>query len=136
MTSLYVDFDEWCEESGIGAEEDGGAWSYRGTSIYNFELREIRIAPFPMSITKEVPFDVVRGQTVYIVLARYSTGDSFGNSEGHGCIVGIYKNEKDAQAIIDSVSDETYYEKVEKYPPWKGYFESLQDIFVESKVVM
>jgi uncharacterized membrane protein len=30
MTSLYVDFDEWCEESGIGAEEDGGAWSYRG----------------------------------------------------------------------------------------------------------
>lgn len=62
---------------------------------------------------------------VYIVLVRYSSGDTFGRSFGNGHIVGVYGTQDEAQLIVDQIEANTYTGQ-NGYVPWKGYFERFE----------
>jgi hypothetical protein len=116
---LYVTYSER-RSGGICGEEQ---YSRRSDTIIDFQLNSVSYQepedwykePFEIDCT-EIP------QIVYVVLVRYGSGDSFGQSYGHGQIEGVYLSEDEAQKIVESIRKETYT----GYSPWIGYFNSLE----------
>lgn len=95
------------------------------------------------SITEsiEVPFDVGPGDTVYPVIVRYSTGSTFGRTDGLSTVIGAWRTydqaveaERLARAATGfdyvTVGSQTFYTGT-----WIGYFEYLEDVIIESEVV-
>lgn len=93
------------------------------------------------------------GKTMYVVCAFYDTGDSFGSTENCLCLVSLQEHFQDAQAILRACESDykAYQEKgTWDYKPlsvvlpaagkteevytgmWKGYFERLRELRVET----
>lgn len=90
----------------------------------------------------EFELDVEPGDTVYVVVVRYGTGDTFGNDGGQVDVFEVFDTPDDAELFKMQVDEwasddgringgmsrweETYNGK--KYHiPWRGYFEWFQD---------
>ena len=65
---------------------------------------------------------------VYVVIVRYTTGDSFGITHGAWCVEGVYAEKDEANKVYKSILDNTY----EGYKEWEGYFEHLESAQVET----
>lgn len=65
----------------------------------------------------------------FVIAVIYSTGNTFGRSEGHISIVDICESLGDAEEIITQIKDKKYNEK--GYNDWEGYFENLTDVYAE-----
>lgn len=84
--------------------------------------------------------DFVAGDTIYLVIAVWSTGDSFGHDEG-ACseVFGAFKTNAEAEdfarvlASKEKITVEGSYYSL--YRPWDGYFEHLNSIEVYPFVV-
>lgn len=99
--------------------------------------------------TVSVPFDVPVGTTVYPVYAIWSSGDSFGHDDrGHFEFIDVFTTEQKAKDCIKSLNgDDRDGEKytcsyiredgarIQFSRPWVGYFESLDELTYEFKVV-
>lgn len=77
---------------------------------------------------------VKKGDTVYVVVVKYGTGDTFSHSEGNAYIEGVYQYKGQASKVVEDINTKAYC-KLGKYPPWIGYFESLDDVLIEERVV-
>ena len=124
---LFVTYDEYCAEV---IEDDGEQYGWRHdryeASIERvYADREEFSTPYYESF--EVECDEVP-EKVYVVYARYSTGSTFGRSEGRLAIEGVYLTRDEAKAVVKSVNDGKY----KGYAPWEGYFETLESIDWES----
>jgi len=75
--------------------------------------------------------DKKRGTKLYIVVVRYSTGSTFGQSNGCSYFEGIYNTAEEAGAISDSI----YKNKYLGYRPWHGYFERLEDVEIHERII-
>ena len=85
----------------------------------------------------DVAFVPERGKEYFVVYVIYSTGSTFGRSEGVHKIIDVLKNEEDANVIKDIIEigakndSDRWHEEVQKtikttwdgYCSWKGYFE-------------
>jgi hypothetical protein len=97
-----------------------------------------------------VPFEVKRGDKVWVVSAIYSTGDSFGTDDSACCeYIDAFLDKSKADACREvvlekSVKDRRNFnndsvkwiredgsESVLQYAPWNGYFESLDEVRCE-----
>jgi hypothetical protein len=65
------------------------------------------------------------GKKVYVVIVRYSTGDTFSRTNGQWLVIGAYLDKEKAEAICKSIEDNTYEET---HQPWQGYFEFLEGV--------
>lgn len=81
------------------------------------------------------------GDTVHLVVAVYSTGDSFGNDDG-ACVEMISAHKEESNAIVAEglvthatgpVDLPDGYKLT--YLPWKGYFESLDYVTIVTRVL-
>jgi hypothetical protein len=100
-------------------------------------------------VTDEIDtsFDAKVGDWVYPVIVIYSTGNTFGRSDGNVVVAGIYNSPEKAQEVKQTIlRDSTqnphgfgYLEipgEPQIYPgTWKGYFEHLEDVRIEMEVV-
>jgi hypothetical protein len=123
--------DEW------GADDTNTSWSLRGIMLSDTDGQHALPADFPVEI----------GETVYVVYAIYSTGDSFHHADGeylevlsfHKDSARAYRNKAAAEGPRKDRHDMTIEfdsgAKVQRYCPWDGYFESLDRVDVESFVV-
>ncbi|TXH17102.1 MAG: hypothetical protein E6R03_04435 [Hyphomicrobiaceae bacterium] len=69
----------------------------------------------------------------YLVVARYSDGDTFSHTYGYVHAIRAFANEKDA----DELSRLVYADKADiGYKPWKGYFSGLDSVEVLELPVM
>lgn len=89
-----------------------------------------------------------KNKTYWLVYVNYSTGDSFHCETGCICFVDVLEDANDAEYLArvledDSKKDNYDYKPLKvKFPSgmekeictstWKGYFESIEDIHVES----
>ncbi len=125
--------------------EQFGDWesrsTYQGCRVFTGDYSN---GPANYRGSKEVDFEVKPGMVVYPVLVIYGTGDSFGHSSGNVHLVDVFDNAEKArgleQAIRESAQEaykyELTYEGKEYYAGyWTGYFESLEDVIVETEVV-
>lgn len=79
------------------------------------------------------------GDTVYAVIVRYSTGDTFGREEGLAICLDVFSDKERAEELAQAAQDTDEFRMtvndVEYYVSWVGYFESLEDVSVETLVV-
>jgi hypothetical protein len=88
-----------------------------------------------------VDFDVAPGDMVYVLSMIYSTGDTFGRSDGNGEILWVFKDRARAMAAREvwaKACQENYVYSVQfetdsgttatMHNPAAGYFEQLQDL--------
>lgn len=87
-----------------------------------------------------VGLDVEPGDDIFVVVARYSSGDTFGSSDGHVAIFDAFKTYDEAWKLQRAVAgtnnqertgaiDKSFYLSYDgrKYwLPWVGYFENFE----------
>lgn len=129
--TLYVEYDE--EVSSVISDTQGEDGPYSGfrEDVYDYSIGSVKINK-PKSYQYEEMIlqtnDTVLPSTVYVVIVRYSTGDTFSHSSGRGTIEGVYETEGEANKIKNAINTDQY----KGYASWKGYFESLEDCYVEA----
>lgn len=124
-------------------------FSYNGIDVYASDDEDPnRISSFYSDL---FDVDVSPGDEVFVVLCRYSTGDTFGNDGGRVSVMGVFKDSHYAEMVRHQLEtpesegkpysfSKTYaYSKtidgVEYYIPWSGYFEQLESLFIERAIV-
>ncbi len=88
-----------------------------------------------------VDFEPKKGQKVFAVIPRYTSGGTFGTTRGYYTVFGIYSTEENANEMKDFLNLEyKAYKSGERiqnsYRPWMGYFESLNDIEIHELTVV
>lgn len=123
---LYIDYSEYI--TGGEAIGDGPFCDHED------EYREVYLngvyrsmdspkAPFFYD-SKEVAEETFKKDTVYLVVVRYTTGNTFGTIHGAWHIEGIYPDAAQAAIACRKIEDGTY----QGYKPWDGYFERLENV--------
>lgn len=128
--------DEWSAESTDANVSFRGVKKTEPRNTYNYE-----------SLTP--PIELEYDKTYFIVWAKYSTGDSFGRYGGKYEAIDIFTDEKMAEACRhQAIHDESCKDKwgyihsykytrqngevIKQSRPWSGYFENLDDVYIES----
>jgi hypothetical protein len=132
---LLVDsFSEMTREADPDDEWD------RGDSYTQWNVTGLKLDTKDSRRALPVDEDVEVGQTLYAVYAIYSTGDTFGHDEG-ACIELVSLHKTEEITLRNVIAIETGYkesgslmieldngEKISRYCPWDGYFESLDSV--------
>jgi hypothetical protein len=142
---------DWCEYvyQTEEAEDTDEPYSWRGTTnteASDFSARYVEGEGNPyrgMIYPGGFDSDARPGDTVYAVILRYSTGDTFGREDGQTICLDVFSSKELAEGLVQAVRDHEdngyefrmHYEGREYYTSWVGHFESLEDVFVETLVV-
>ena len=143
MDKLFVEINNPCVHD-YREPVQWGDWSrqsiYGGVRVFTGDYSN---DPANYRGAVDVDFEVTPGMIVYPVLVQYGTGDTFGYSSGEITLVAVFDDAQKAldlqQAIRNQTKDRSYSITVngkEYYTAtWTGYFESLEDVIVETEVV-
>jgi hypothetical protein len=138
MTELYLTYNE-SRSGGYPLSEE--RWSDREPEHIDFDVRRLYLdrdnARTWQIETLEVDFDVSLGDAVYLVIVRYTDGDTFGYRSGNWHIEGVYKTIEEADEVRSAINKETYTHEQSNHGwlPWVGYFEHLENVDVYPMVV-
>lgn len=143
---IYVDYKETVEDQQFD-QGDGGRWDYSWSKTMSFETLGVSLTK-PEGYdyeTFEVDFEVEAGEEIYTLTVIYSDGDTFGHSCGNGEVVWVFKSEEKAKEAEQLFWDnrKSYSIKFESERgetislsnPGSGYFETLDEVRIESFVV-
>lgn len=128
---LYFTYDE--RSTGgedINPEEE---WSDRTPTTIEVRFREFYRTPpahrfFYDSV--EVDEDTFNSDEAYLAVVRYSTGDTFGHTDGAWHIVGAANSVKKAEEMLQIALNSK-----DSYKPWEGYFERFERTEIERLIV-
>ena len=151
---LHVGYDSW-HTSGGEAENPNDRWSSRTDSHYDSEVfgvfKSKESSKAIMWETFEVTEEIYNSNKLFLITVTYSSGDTFGHSEGHIKIADYATTYEAACEIKDIIihndkakrNNKYSYNKKEmmkeiKYEPrvcgyisWDGYFKSLTSISID-----
>jgi len=136
--TVYVTYNEHCDrviEDTLGHD---GPWSGFREDHYSFSLGGV----YEKCPSCDTPYwdevevsDLSSGDDIpsvlHIVYVRYSTGSTFGHSEGRGSIVAAFSTSEAAIKVRDKIIEGTYKGRY-GYNEWEGYFESLESVHIET----
>ena len=80
--------------------------------------------------------EAVEGETVFVVVADYTSGSTFGTSAGYFHILTVTKSFEGAMGLARAAEAvpkhdfEFEYNGTQYYVPWTGYFETLKEVRV------
>lgn len=91
------------------------------------------------SLVKDMP-DVAPGDTLYVVVVGYTSGDTFGRDGGHTAVLDAFTDTDAAEDLMDQAAEnrsdyKMVHNGTEYYCPWVGYFENMEEINVWEVVV-
>lgn len=150
--SLFVDFDTSAHQ-GMNHVDSTPGESYSGFDHNVIELtvnRLCRKTPEPFGEELVVSEKVYESEEAYLVVVRYTTGGTFGQSEGEYRFIGVFKTRKEATALSKEIqkayddykrnnsgkysfvpeTENPNYKEI--YCSWHGYFEHLDRIEIHS----
>ena len=123
---VYITYESY----GGGGEkiDPGDHWSSRNHTIIEYNLKYACLVKPESWYFEERELDCEEPpRDVYVVLVRYSDGDTFGSSTGNGYIEGVYANKSQAMKVVESIRNDTYIGKGKRgYVLWKGFFNELE----------
>ena len=96
---IYLSYRETTEGGGLG-EGEHGPYGSRETEYITFQPLAVFIAPGSGGHSIEVDFDpeaMTKDERIFLVIARYTDGDSFGHSEGNWQVMLATKDQDKAQ---------------------------------------
>lgn len=148
IVEFSTEVETWQEE---GPDQDylnGVPYSWRGSSngrVTNVTAAESgREASARLyggeSLVKNMP-EVSPGDTLYVVVVGYTSGDTFGRDGGHTAVLDAFTDADAAEELMEAAvenRDREYkmvHNGVEYYCPWVGYFENMEEINVWEVVV-
>ena len=140
---VLYDTNGYTIEEGEDSDEQYSWQGVTGTDNTINGIEQVSDNSFSELVTD---FDIVPGESYYLLYAIYSTGDSFSRSEGEVEFVGLYKDPTVAKSNADRIWDNNEHhdsshsvnlvtEDGKEYllsVPWKGYFENLSDVSVKT----
>jgi hypothetical protein len=144
----YLRVNSECREYVTREADRTDEWD-RDDTARDWSFRNVYIVDEKASWDLALPFEVKQGDDVYVVLAIYSTGDSFGRDERYSVeYIDGFLDKVKARVCWDVVeaSRKSYDDHTDKkvawiredgsegkldYVPWNGYFESLDDVHCE-----
>jgi hypothetical protein len=118
---LWLEYVEDITGGEICAGQENDAWpSHEDTDIEVNFIRLHRDEPKNKFFNHSVEVDerLIGLDRLYLAVVRYSTGDTFGHTEGAWYIVGLAPTYKVAEAMLDVALNDK-----KSYKPWTGYFE-------------
>lgn len=130
---VYLLYDEDTHGGGVCTGDENSDWPNYEDEHNTFTPKGLRLKTPDWSETIEVDFDPSGFDHLYIVVVRYSSGNTFGNTFGHWHIEGAYQTFEKAEKVETAIKKGTgkYKEGEGHYHPWEGYFESLEGASVE-----
>lgn len=145
--SVVADADRYESREG---DDSGEPYSYRGETTTSWSFEYLNYSNKWGDI--EVTYEPVIGRTYYVLLAIYSTGDSFGQDharnveyfDAYESSEAAYAAERELRNRERPKNNKEMFQisftnhqgrKVTMHCPWDGYFESLDDIRVEALVL-
>lgn len=138
------------------AEEEYGSWE----DCYSNQFEKISKAKEIPDVVSD--FDIQKGEKCWVVWVEYSSGDSFGMSENCSTeVCGVFRDKKCAQELERAIKEQNrvysqgefefgeswedqnkFYFKTSDgqefqygFCPWYGYFEVLENVYVEESVM-
>jgi|SRR5690554_1651022 len=140
MIKVIAEVDRYQSRKPVG---DTGPYSDRGET--DGKLRELRAVYCEGDgdwWDSRFDCSAEPGDVVHAVVAQYSTGNSFGRDGCQIKVMNVFKHEDRhlATGLMAALQDENAgfgveYHGVPYRLPWKGYFESLEKLWVEVLVV-
>jgi hypothetical protein len=138
---LYYTYTEHSTGGEVLSDE---RWSSRAPTYITWQLKDVftkepKHTPYYDEITVKGVDDIKNVEYFYFVIARYSDGDTFGQSEGHCTVVNVLTDGEEAYALAQRVNEGKDTEKdfaPQCYKCWNGYFQSLEECFVEVRRVI
>lgn len=147
-TTLYI---KTTESHRVTQEPDpGDSWDRGNTATqvtlermtlstpqYSFEQINYPEAHYSVATSLCDPDEPVEaGESIFVVVATYSTGDTFGRDDGNVALMLATKDETKAKAFCDNPTNyrntyESGGRKTESMFPWDGYFEYLEALTYE-----
>lgn len=135
MINVYVIYEEQLSGGAVCEGDEDSRWPNYEDANIDMTVRSVLVSNpnvlYLDSVEVKDADKVEVGQTVYLVTVRYSTGDTFGNTNGAFHFEGVYVSKEKA----NEVSNQIMTDKYKGHCPWKGYFEQLQNVDVESYVL-
>lgn len=134
-----------CHVSGGEAEDSSDRWSSRTDAYYEWTLKDVYItAPVHTPYHSSAPVgSFIDGKWVdgeleekgeaFVIIVRYSTGDTFGISYGHGTVACVCTDGKSANAAVEAIERGEIPEN-RGYAAWQGYFERIESVHCEHKL--
>ena len=150
MKKLYIDFTA-TEDVGEDTYGDNGPYTgYRETHT-SIDVRSLHREPVE-TFGEDVDVDAktFNAKEGYLVIVRYSTGSTFGHETGKYLFVAVFTDRDDADALAAEIEKDnknsrnkdkwTFNPKTPNvayteggiHCSWKGYFERLESVDVES----
>jgi hypothetical protein len=129
---IYLNYTEEVSGGDICEGEEDSSYPCREDTYYNITWNyAILSTPKGEYLRQDYKSETILDEKLYehiktyrqcvLAVVVYSDGDSFGHSEGHNEIVGIFANSTDAQNCLNEIEeDRSDYSK-----PWNGYFSRL-----------
>jgi len=138
MTMVNVAYTNTVEHSEYSEEEYGPWYSCMSSDVYGVCLERLDTS-YSVYDKIDMGVDVAVGDTVYVVSMIYSSGDSFGHSEGHLEIIWCFKDVELAEACRVEYEKKTYSVEfmadngnmVKNSNPASGYFEHISSIDID-----
>ncbi len=123
-TRVYLDYYE--SRSGGEPEDPSDRWTHHSDVVIEVEftrLHRTQPAKFFFDSYELSNPDLAKLDTLYMAVVRYSTGNTFGHTEGAWHVVGFAPTYQIAELMLTEAT------KADSlgYKPWEGYFESLTD---------
>jgi len=141
MSEIYIKFTQDITQEEYEDKPYGDWWEQWRFSVDSVNLSDSA----SLNVEKYNLPDIDVGDEVYVVCLRYSDGDSFGYSQGKGEIVWAFKSKVLAEGLVNIIKihkDEVNFsfindcgEDVKLSNPAFGYFECLDDVYIETFIV-
>lgn len=129
MTELYIYYSDYTSGGEVCEGQENDDWPNYEDEFHEFNLLGVSLQKDLswFKDTQDVDWNLGNGSEVFILVARYSSGCTFGSSYGHFNICGVFSSEEDLikyQKFLES--DEELYKGRHIYRPWVGHFENLE----------
>lgn len=135
---LYIEYNR--NEYGGEAEDPTDRWSNRTDRVITVNFVRLHREPpknrFFYDSIEVSNEDLIDLDKLYLAVVRYSTGDTFGRTEGEWHIVGVAPSYKIAQLMLDEATSPATEGDYKNYKPWEGYFERLTDTEIHTMEVV
>lgn len=128
---IYLGYSEHAFGGGVCEGQKGDSYPDREDTHIDFTPDGLWSTKGESQETIGVGFDPSNhvDKEVYMVLVRYSDGDTFGQTIGNWYIEGVYLDDKVARRISRQI-DSDKYGKSDACLPWQGYFARLESVQV------
>jgi len=127
---VFVNYSEWHIGGGeICAGQENDSWPSYEDNIRGFSVDSItleNVTPYHKELAVVLPEKLPVG--LWVVVARYYDGGTFGSTSGYGSIEGVFETDVEAQEMEQKIR--IGKAPGEGYKPWAGYFSGLEDVEV------